>query len=180
MLCEGYMLVTRDIKAAKEFYTGVVGAEVVLDIGTHVVFKDGFSLLLEQDWKFFAQLDGLGLSYRHHTGQLVFAVDDIAAFVRRLEAMPEPGLLHPVKEHPWGRWAVRLYDPDGHVVEVGESMKVVIKRFLGQGLTPEATAEKSEFPLSYVLMCKAEMEGAKSGVPAARRSEGSGIPPEAG
>ena len=164
MLCEGYMLVTRDIKAAKEFYTGVVGAEIVLDIGNHVVFKEGFSLLLEEDWISFAQLGGEeGLSYHHHTGQLVFAVDDMAEFLQRVEKVPGLRFVHQVKEHHWGRWAVRLYDPDGHVVEIGESMKVVVKRFLRQGLTPEAAAEKSEFPLSYVLMCKDEMERPEDG-----------------
>lgn len=154
MKCEGYMLVTRDIGASRDFYTGVIGAEVELDIGGHVIFKEGFSLLCESDWKAFAGVRDGDLSYRHNTGQLVFEVDDIAAFLRRLEGAAAIRLLHPVKEHPWGRWAVRLYDPDGHVVEVGESMKVVVTRFLKQGLSPEEAAAKSEFPLSFALACK--------------------------
>ncbi len=158
MQCEGYMLITRDIEAARRFYTEVIGARVVHDIGNHVIFREGFSLLLESDWKSFAELDGADFSYRHHTGQLVFEVEDIAAFIRRIAARPSLERLHAVKEHPWGRWAIRLYDPDGHVVEVGESMKIVVKRFLEQGLTAEETARRSEFPLEYVLACKEEME----------------------
>lgn len=158
MRCEGYMLISRDIEASRNFYTDALGATVALDIGGHVVFNEGFSLLCEQDWKTFADLHDAELRYRHNTGQLVFEVDDIEAFMRRIKDKPSLRLLHPVKEHHWGRWAVRFYDPDGHVIEVGESMKVVVKRFLRQGLSPEATAARSEFPLGYVLACKAEME----------------------
>jgi len=161
MRCEGYMLVTRDIETAKNFYCDVIGARIELDIGTHVVFREGFSLLIERDWSAFSGLDCADFAYRHHTGQLVFEVDDIQAFLQRLSglsALPGPQYVHQVKEHPWGRWAVRLYDPDGHVVEVGESMKVVVKRFLSQGLTEEEAARRSEFPVEYARMCKKEME----------------------
>ncbi len=158
MQCEGYMLITRDIEAARRFYTEVIGARVAHDIGNHVIFQEGFSLLLERDWKAFAGLEGADFSYRHHTGQLVFEVEDIAAFIQRIATLPSLEPVHELREHPWGRWAIRLYDPDGHVVEVGESMKVVVKRFLSQGLTVEETARRSEFPLSYVRACKDEME----------------------
>lgn len=161
MKCEGYMLICKDIHAAKAFYAKVIGAEVLLDIGKHVIFKEGFSLLQEDDWRDFADLPDADLLYRHHTGQLVFEVEVMADFLRHLESLPSPHLLHQVKEHPWGRWAVRLYDPDGHIVEVGESMKTVVKRFLSQGLSPEAAAARSEFPLDYVLACREEMESEK-------------------
>ena len=38
----------------------------------------------------------------------------------------------------------RFYDPDGHLIEVGESMKMVIKRFLDRGMTMEEIAEKMD------------------------------------
>lgn len=167
MRCEGYMLITKDIKAATEFYTDIIGASVELDIGNHVVFREGFSLLLESDWRGFTGLGAGDVFYRHHTGQLSFEVDDIQEFLERIESLPPLALLHPAKEHHWGKWSVRLYDPDRHVVEVGESMKVVVKRFLSQGLAPEEAAARSEFPLAYVLMCKDEMEKeAETGRPA--------------
>ena len=128
-----------------------------IPMDNHVVFSEGFSLLLESDWSRFAGVATADLAYRHLSGQLVFEVDDIRAFLRRLGAFPEVRMLHEVREHPWGRWAVRFYDPDGHVIEVGESMKVVIKRFLRQGLSVEETARRSEFPESYVCSCLEEM-----------------------
>ncbi len=157
MRLEGYMLITRDIDASRDFYCRVMQAEVLMDMGNHVVFSEGFSLLLESDWSRFAGVAKTDVAYRHRSGQLVFEVDDIRAFLRRLGTFPEVHILHEVRKHPWGRWAVRFYDPDGHIIEVGESMKVVIKRFLRQGVSVEETARRSEFPESYVRSCLEEM-----------------------
>ena len=157
MRCEGYMLVTKDIQEARRFYASVIGAEITLDLERHVAFREGFSLLHESDWRVFAELEDSTCAYRHHTGQLVFEVDDIDAFLRHMESFPSLELLHQAKEHPWGRRAVRFYDPDGHVIEVGESMKVVVERFLRNGLSVEEAAQKSEFPVAFVRRCKEEM-----------------------
>ena len=47
--------------------------------------------------------------------------------------------VHPIMEHSWGQRVVRFYDPDKHIIEVGESMKVVCKRFLDSGMTVSYT-----------------------------------------
>lgn len=58
--------------------------------------------------------------------------------------------VHPVKEHAWGQRVVRFYDPDRHMIEVGEDMKVVCKRFLDSGMTVEQTAERMDVPVDAV------------------------------
>ena len=55
-----------------------------------------------------------------------------------------------MKEHHWGQRVVRIYDPDGHVIEIGESMDFVAKRFFGSGMTVEDVAKKTQMPLEYV------------------------------
>ena len=45
---------------------------------------------------------------------------------------------------------IRVYDPDGHIVEVGEPMWVVIQRFLAQGMSAAAVAERTSMPLAVV------------------------------
>ena len=40
--------------------------------------------------------------------------------------------VHPVKEHSWGQRVVRFYDPDRHIIEVGENMKAVCKKIYRQ------------------------------------------------
>lgn len=48
----------------------------------------------------------------------------------------------PVMDHAWGQRVVRFYDPDYHIIEVGENMKAVCKRFSGEGMTLEGISER--------------------------------------
>ena len=43
--------------------------------------------------------------------------------------------------------------PDWHIIEVGENIKTVCKRFLGRGMTPEQTAERMDVPIEFVSAC---------------------------
>ena len=61
--------------------------------------------------------------------------------------------VHPVKEHAWGQRVIRIYDPDRHIIEVGENMEAVCKRFLDSGMTPEQIAERMDVPVKYVKFC---------------------------
>ena len=49
-----------------------------------------------------------------------------------------------VIEHSWGQRVIRFYDPDGHIIEVGEDMKMVIKRFFASGMTMEEISVKMD------------------------------------
>ena len=44
---------------------------------------------------------------------------------------------------------VRIYDPDKHIIEVGENTKAVCKRFLDSGMTPEQVSERTEILKIY-------------------------------
>ena len=48
---------------------------------------------------------------------------------------------------------VRIYDPDKHIIEVGENIKVVCKRFLDSGMTSEQVAERMDVPIKFVNAC---------------------------
>ena len=52
-----------------------------------------------------------------------------------------------------GQRVVRFYDPDKHIVEVGENMKAVCRRFLDSGMTPEQAAERMGVPMKFVNAC---------------------------
>ncbi len=44
----------------------------------------------------------------------------------------------------------RIYDPDKYIVEFGEPMDIVIKRYIGQGMSAEETAIRTSMPLDIV------------------------------
>ena len=84
--------------------------------------------------------------------KVYFEEDDFDAFAEKLKKF-DMEYVHPVKEHSWGQRAVRFYDPDKHIVEVGENMKIVCKRFLDSGMTPEQVAERMDVPMTFVNAC---------------------------
>ena len=74
-------------------------------------------------------------------------------FLEKLSAWPEPiEFVNPIMEHSWGQRVVRLYDPDGHMIEVGESMDYVVRRFLASGMSVEEAAAKTQMAALDVEM----------------------------
>ena len=56
-------------------------------------------------------------------------------------------------EHRWGQRVVRFYDPDKHIIEVGEKLDAVVQRFIDSGLSAEETAVRMDIPVDFVLSC---------------------------
>ena len=63
----------------------------------------------------------------------------------KLETVAGIEYVHPVYEHRWGQRVVRFYDPDFHIMEVGEDLKTVCRRFLDSGLILEETARRMDY-----------------------------------
>ena len=51
--------------------------------------------------------------------------------------------VHPIREEPWGQRVMRLYDPDGHIIEIGEPLEAVVLRLHHQGLSADSISEKT-------------------------------------
>ncbi|MDF3005634.1 MAG: fosB [Oscillospiraceae bacterium] len=47
-----------------------------------------------------------------------------------------------IKEAEWGQRSIRFYDLDGHIIEVGENIKMVVKRFLDSGMSMAETSKR--------------------------------------
>ena len=67
------------------------------------------------------------------------------------------------KEQDWGQRVTRIYDLDHHVIEIGEDLDYVARRFLKAGMTPEETARKTQLPLSQVEVLAAQGENLNEG-----------------
>lgn len=65
----------------------------------------------------------------------------------KLKAYPNIEYLGEVVEHSWGQRVVRFYDLDGHIIEVGEDMKMVVQRFLASGMTIEEVSRRMDVSL---------------------------------
>ena len=140
------LIAVRDLAASLRFYREALGMEVVQDFGANVVLSGGVALQTLESWREF--LGGKPVSLRSHTGELYFEEADMDGFLERLKAM-DISYVHPPLEHCWGQRVVRFYDPDGHIVEVGEDMTQVVKRFAAQGMTEEQVARRMDVSLDY-------------------------------
>ena len=60
--------------------------------------------------------------------------------------------IHPVREQPWRQKVVRFYDPDGHMVEVGESMEHLSFRLYDEGMSVEIIAKTIGLSEEFVRM----------------------------
>ena len=123
---------------------------VILDFGANKTLTGGLALQTAETYKDF--IDGRALCFGGNDFELYFEEDDFDNFISRLKSL-EIEYVHPVKEHAWGQRVVRFYDPDRHIVEVGENLKSVCRRFLESGMTPEQTAERMDVPLKFVNSC---------------------------
>ena len=149
------LIAVSDVGRSKRFYCGLFDQRVVLDFGENVTFSGGFAIQEK-----FAWLTGLAedsVRSRPNNMELYFETDDLDAFMQRLGEWPDPvELLHPPHKYGWQQCTVRFYDPDGHIVEVGEAMEVVIRRCLAEGHTAEETAALTQHPLEFVLRVRDE------------------------
>ena len=144
------VLSVADVKAARGFYEDLFGLEVCQDYGINVSFTCGLSLQQEFDW--LVGLPKESVLKKSNNIELCFEEEDFDGFLKKLERMPDIVSLG-VVEHGWGQRVVRLYDPDRHIIEVGENMKSVCRRFRDQGMTPEQIAARMEVPLKFVTGC---------------------------
>lgn len=155
MKYSGTLLCVRDIRRAKAFYEELFGCDVAMDLGVHVAFKDGIFLQDEKSWLEFIQKNEDTLVYGGNDKELYFDTHDLDAFVEKLMTY-QVELVHPLREHGWGQRVIRFYDPDRHIIEVGEHMGDVACRFLATGMTMEETARRMDVPMEMLTGFLAE------------------------
>lgn len=151
------LIAVKDMEKSKQFYHEVLGLEVVDDFGANVILTGGISLQTAHTWKDFIYRQESEIIFGNNAAELYFEEDDIDSFVEKFNSF-DIDYVHPLLEHSWGQRAVRFYDPDKHIIEVGENLVVVIKRFMDSGLSVEETAKRMDVSVECVMGC---LEGIK-------------------
>ena len=131
-----------DINAARKFYEDLFGLEVFQDYGRNIAFTCG--LALQQDFDWLVNLPKERVLKKSNNAEIVFEEQEFDGFLNKLKKYPDIEYLGEVIEHSWGQRVIRFYDLDGHIIEVGEDMKMVIKRFLASGMNMEEIAVKMD------------------------------------
>lgn len=150
------LLAVRDVEISKRFYHDLFDQEVALDLGKNVTFSGGFAI--QQDFDEMADVPKSTILHQSNNMELYFEVDDFDAFLDKLHDFLDVELVHPPMMHEWYQRVVRLYDPDWHMIEVGESMEVVARRLLREGYDVSQTAQMIQHPVEFVEQCMKGME----------------------
>lgn len=130
------------------FYRELFGQEVVCDLGWNKILTCGLTLQLNFDR--LCEFPEEKMQFKTYNMELYFETDDIDAFAELLDKHPEVEILNGLKTHPWKQRVIRLFDPDGHIIEVGECMESVAFREFDAGHSVEETAEIIQHPPELV------------------------------
>lgn len=148
MKLKNSLIVVENIEKSKAFYRELFGLDVVTDFGENVILTEGLVLQERKTWERFIAKK---VAYGGCDAELYFEENDLDFFLERLEKYGEPiEYVNELMEHDWGQRVIRIYDPDKHVIEIGETMDYVARRFLKRGMTAEQVSAKTQLPLAQV------------------------------
>lgn len=144
------LIVVSDIEKSVTFYKTVLGLHVIMDFGANKTLTEGLALQTLDTWQMF--IGEKEVTFGANNAEIYFEEDHFDGCIKRLEIL-DIQYIHIAKEHPWKQRVVCFYDPDKHILEVGENMKSVCKRFLDSGMTPEQIAKCMDVPMKFVNGC---------------------------
>lgn len=118
MRLKNILLVVDDIEKSIAFYKELFGLQVLKDFDGNVIMTEG---VVFQDRKIWEDLIEQKVVYGGNASELYFVENDLEGFQKKLETSSfEIKYVHKLKTHAWGQRAIRIYDPDGHMIEIGE------------------------------------------------------------
>lgn len=141
------VLFVKDINLAKTFYIQILGLNLAEDFGNNIVFEQGLSIWQVQQSHAIAK--ELPVSEPGNRFELCFEHEDMDDLYLQLKSAKVKFFQH-LNEETWGQRTVRFFDPDGHLIEVGEPMPVFVKNLAKRGLSETDIHEKTGMPLDTV------------------------------
>ena len=144
------LICVEDISRSRHFYEHILKQEILFDFGQNVTYKGDFAIHLKGHFQgLLGEPAKYPVTVRANNCELYFETDELEIMLERLvENSVE--FIHKIYEHPWGQRAMRFYDPDGHIIEIGEPIKSVVKRFHEQGLRVEEICERTSLNVEFI------------------------------
>lgn len=119
MKLKNIVIVVKDIESSKQFYKELFGLDVILDQEGNAILTEGLVL---QESKVWEETLGQKVVWKNHASELYFEETDLELFLEKLQKYErEIQILSWPEAAEGARRAVRLYDPDGNMIEVGEA-----------------------------------------------------------
>lgn len=137
------MLVAKDLEVTKKFYKDVFGARVIIDFGTHITLTGGLSFQTLESWAVIIHKPIEDITFGSSDKELYYECEDLDSFIQKVDQLAIP-YVHKLQTHDWGQRGIRLYDPDQHIIEIAETLSIMVKRLhQDDGLVLEEIALKT-------------------------------------
>jgi catechol 2,3-dioxygenase-like lactoylglutathione lyase family enzyme len=144
------LIVVEDMARARHFYEDLLEQKVKFDFGENVVFEGDFSIHLQPHFQsLLGPADRFPVTHPSHWGEMYFDGDHLDQLAGRL-ADAGVEFIHPVVEQPWGQRVMRFYDPDHHIVEIGETFEAISVRMHAAGASVDEICEKISMTREFV------------------------------
>lgn len=117
------VIMVKDISVSKTFYSEVLGLKILQDAGVFVLFENHFSIhqARELQQTVFGEAPRLSIDPMGADNLLLYFESlDLQADFQKIK--DKVTLIHPIVKQSWGQNVFRFYDPDRHVVEIGEAL----------------------------------------------------------
>ncbi len=120
MKLKNILIVVKDIESSKQFYKELFGLDVILDQEGNAILTEGLVL---QESKVWEETLGQKVVWKNHASELYFEETDLELFLEKLRKYErEIQILSWPEATEGARRAVRFYDPNGNMIEVGEAI----------------------------------------------------------
>ena len=148
------VLFVKDAQIARTFYERLLGLKVKADFGgLNIIFEAGFALWQIMDENIIPRtLGSENITNGNLTSrfELCFETEDFDNVYKTLKDNGTE-FLHEINVELWGQQTIRFYDPDGHLIEVGEAMHVFLRRiYEEENCDIEATSKRTFTPVEML------------------------------
>jgi predicted enzyme related to lactoylglutathione lyase len=120
----------KDIKISRQFYEDFLQLKIEVDRGGNIEYNGGLSL-----WQINDAYSNIFLNLHNqkipansgYKFELYFETKEIdKVFEKAIN--DKINIMHGIVEQPWKQRIFRAYDPDENIVEIGESMSLVMEK----------------------------------------------------
>lgn len=141
------LIVVSDMQRARIFYESILDQKVIADFGENITFQGDFALHLKSH--FSSLINDKEIKTGGNDFELYFEYDEIEQINSKLI---KAGItfVHEMCEQPWHQKVLRIYDPDNHIIEIGESLEYLSYRLSKEGKSHEEISKMTLMPVEFV------------------------------
>jgi catechol 2,3-dioxygenase-like lactoylglutathione lyase family enzyme len=141
------VIFVKEISRSKDFYTRFLEFSIEHDFGKNVILSNGLTIWEIQDSHIISK--ELQINNSSNRFELYFESEDLEKVVSLMEKNGT-SFLHKIHEEPWGQKTIRFFDPDNHLIEIGEPLEVFVNNMSRNGLSVKEISGKSGIPADTV------------------------------